>query len=83
MDRLLVAAATATREKRMSVVKVTEIIASSTKGFEDAVQEGITRAGQTLENIKSAWVKEQKVKVENGKISEYRVTLKVSFRLKD
>jgi flavin-binding protein dodecin len=67
----------------MSVAKVTEIIASSTKGFEDAIQQGIARANKTLENVKSAWVKDQKVKVENGKVTEYRVTMRVSFVLKD
>ncbi len=65
----------------MSVAKVVEIIASSEKSFEDAVTVGVERAAQTLENIKSAWVKDQKVKVVNGKISEYRVTLKVAFVL--
>lgn len=67
----------------MSVAKVTEIIASSTKGFDDAVNNGISRADKTLKNVKSAWIKEQKVIVENGKVSEYRVTLKVSFILND
>lgn len=67
----------------MSVAKVTEIISSSTKGFDDAVAAGIERADKTLKNIKSAWVKDQKVIVEKGKITEYRVTLKVSFVLKD
>lgn len=65
----------------MSVAKVVEIIASSEKDFEDAVAVGVERAAQTLENIKSAWVKDQKVKVVNGKITEYRVTLKISFVL--
>lgn len=67
----------------MSVAKVTEIISSSTKGFDDAVAEGIARADQTLKNVKGAWIKEQKVMVENGKVTEYRVTMKVSFVLKD
>jgi flavin-binding protein dodecin len=67
----------------MAVAKVTEIIASSNKGFEDAIQQGIARANKTLENVKGAWVKDQKVKVENGKVSEYRVTMRVSFVLKD
>ncbi|HEV7646236.1 MAG TPA: dodecin family protein [Pyrinomonadaceae bacterium] len=65
----------------MSVAKVVEVIASSEKGFDDAVTVGVERAAQTLENIKSAWVKDQKVKVVNGKISEYRVTLKIAFVL--
>ncbi len=67
----------------MSVAKVTEIISSSTKGFDDAVAQGVARADKTLKNVKSAWVKEQKVIVDNGKVSEYRVTMKVSFVLKD
>jgi len=67
----------------MSVAKVTEIIASSNKSFDDAVTEGVKRADKTLKNIKSVWVKDQKAKVESGKITEYRVTLKVSFVLKD
>lgn len=67
----------------MSVAKVTEIIASSDKGFDDAVAAGVARADKTLKNVKSAWVKEQKAIVEKGKIVEYRVTMKVSFILKD
>ena len=65
----------------MSVAKVTEIIASSNKGFEDAVQSGIRRASKTLKNITGAWVKEQQVTVKNNKVKEYRVTLKVTFVL--
>ncbi|HLZ32689.1 MAG TPA: dodecin family protein [Nitrospira sp.] len=65
----------------MSVAKVTEIIAESPKSFEDAIQAGITRANKTLKNLKSAWVKDQKVVIENGKIVEYRVGLKVAFVL--
>ncbi|MBT3013254.1 MAG: dodecin family protein [Candidatus Thiodiazotropha sp. (ex Lucina aurantia)] len=67
----------------MSVAKVTEIIASSNKGFDDAVTKGIKRANKTLKNIKGAWVKDQQVSVSNGKVTEYRVTLKVTFVLKD
>ncbi|MCU7844790.1 MAG: dodecin family protein [Candidatus Thiodiazotropha sp. (ex Monitilora ramsayi)] len=66
----------------MSVAKVTEIIATSTKGFDDAVSQGVKRANKTLKNIKGAWVKDQQVSVSNGKVSEYRVTLKVTFVLK-
>lgn len=65
----------------MSVAKVTEIISSSKKSFEDAIAKGIERAGETLKNVESAWVKDQKVVVKNGKISEYRVGLKVTFIL--
>ncbi|MES9992055.1 MAG: dodecin family protein [Candidatus Thiodiazotropha sp.] len=67
----------------MSVAKVTEIIASSNKGFDDAVNRGIKRANKTLKNIKGAWVKDQQVSVSNGKVTEYRVTMKVTFVLKD
>jgi len=67
----------------MSVAKVTEIIASSDTSFEDAVNEGVKRADKTLKNIKSVWIKDQKAIVDKGKISEYRVTMKVSFVLKD
>lgn len=67
----------------MSVAKVSEISSTSKKGFEDAVQQGIERAGKTLRNIKSAWVKEQSVQVENGKIASYQVNLKVTFVIDD
>jgi flavin-binding protein dodecin len=66
----------------MAVAKVTEIIASSNKSFDDAVTQGVKRASKTLKGVKSVWVKDQKAVVENGKISEYRVTMKVSFILK-
>jgi flavin-binding protein dodecin len=67
----------------MAIAKVTEIWSASTKSFDDAVRVGIERAGKTLQNIKSAWVQEQKAKVDNGKITEYRVNMKVTFVLKD
>jgi flavin-binding protein dodecin len=67
----------------MSVAKVTEIISSSEKGFDDAIKTGIARAAKTLSGIKGAWVKDQKVLVEKGKVVEYRVTLRVTFVLKD
>lgn len=67
----------------MAVAKVTEIIASSTKSFEDAMQVGIARANKTLRNVRGAWVKEQKVIVENGNITEYRVDMRVTFVLTD
>lgn len=67
----------------MSVARVTEIISASTKSFEDAVVSGVARANKTLKNVKSAWVQDQKVTVDKGKISEYRVTLKVTFVLED
>jgi flavin-binding protein dodecin len=67
----------------MSVAKVSEIIASSKKSFDDAIEIGVARADKTLENIKSAWVKDQYVEIKNGKIDEYRVILVVTFLLKD
>ena len=67
----------------MSIVRVTELTASSTKGFEDAVRNGIQRAGKTLDNIKSAWIQEQSVVVNGDQVSEYRVNMKVSFILKE
>ena len=67
----------------MSVAKVTELIASSPTSFDDAVAQGIKRASKTLKNVKGAWVKDQKVVVENGEVSEYRVTMEVTFVLTD
>jgi len=67
----------------MAVAKVTEISSSSPKGFEDAIQAGITRASRTLEHIRGAWLKDMKVVVENGRVSEYRVRMKITFVLKD
>lgn len=67
----------------MSVAKVTEIIASSDKSFDDAIASGIQRANQTLRNIKGAWVKDMKVDCSIGKITTYRVTMKVTFVLTD
>ena len=70
-------------ESQMSVAKVSEISATSSKSFEDAMQQGLARATKTLRNIRGAWIKEQTVKVANGKISEYRVAMLVTFVLKD
>ena len=66
----------------MSVAKVTEISASSNTSFEDAVQKGIDRADKTLDNVKGAWISEMKVDVEDGKVTAYRVNMKVTFILK-
>jgi flavin-binding protein dodecin len=71
------------KEDTMSVARVTEIIAASPKSFDDALQVGVARANKTLQNVKSAWIEDQKVVIENGKIIEYRVALKVTFVLKD
>lgn len=67
----------------MAVAKVTEITSSSPKGFEDAIQSGITRASKTLQQIRGAWVKDMKVEVDNGRVTEYRIRMKVTFVLKD
>ena len=65
----------------MSVAKVIEVSASSTESFEDAVRQGIKRAAETVKNIQSAWIKEQKVLVKNGKVVEFRVNMKITFIL--
>lgn len=65
----------------MAVAKVIEITATSEQSFEDAIAQGVGKASETVQNIKGAWVKEQKVLVENGSVSGYRVDLKVSFVL--
>jgi len=65
----------------MAVAKVVEINAASEKSFEDAIGQGLAKASETVRNIRGAWVKEQQVTVDDGKISEYRVDLKVSFVL--
>lgn len=66
----------------MSVARITELSASSKKSFDDAIESGIKRADETLDNIEGAWVQDMKVKCKDGKISEYRVNLKVTFVLK-
>lgn len=67
----------------MSVARITEIIASSSKSFDDAVEKGVDRACKTLKGVQGAWVQDQKVTVKDGKIDEYRVSLKVTFVLDD
>ena len=65
----------------MTVARITEISSISTKSFEDAVVQGIERANKTLKNVKGAWIKDQEVTVANGKVSGYKVILKVTFVL--
>jgi hypothetical protein len=65
----------------MSVAKVSEISATSTKSFEDAIQQGLSRASKTLRNIQGAWIKEQHVRCDNGKITEYQLNMMVTFVL--
>ena len=67
----------------MSVAKTIEISAESTKSFDDAIAEGIKRAGKTVDKIRSAWVKDQQVVVEDDKITAYRVNLKITFVISD
>ena len=68
----------------MSVASISEIKASSTVSFEDAIKQGVKRAAKTLRNVKSAWIQNQEVSInENGEISEYRVHLKLTFILDD
>lgn len=68
----------------MSVASISEIKASSTESFDDAIRQGVARAVKTLRNVKSAWIANQDVLVdENGNITEYRVQLKVTFVLDD
>jgi dodecin len=70
-------------ETLMSVARVTEITASSSKSFEDALHLGIKRASKTLKNLTGAWIQDQKVVVENGKVVQYRVNMKVTFVLEE
>jgi flavin-binding protein dodecin len=67
----------------VSVAKITEISASSKKSFDDALKVGVARANKTLKNVKSVWIKNQQVDIANGKISQYKVLLKVTFVLKN
>jgi dodecin len=70
-------------EKTMSVAKVIEIIASSKTSFDDAVKQGVAKATDSLSDVAGAWVKDQSVVVVNGKVTEYRVTMKVTFVLRE
>ena len=65
----------------MSIARVTEISSTSTKSFEDAIQTAVKRATETLRNVRSAWVKEQQIKIDNGSIVEYQVNLMITFVL--
>ena len=67
----------------MAVARVTEISSTSSKSFEDAVQQGVARATKTLRNVRSAWIKEQRVEITNEKISQYQVNMMVTFVLDD
>ena len=67
----------------MSVAKVSELSATSLKSFDDAVQQGVARASKTLRNVRGAWIKEQHVRCDNGKVTEYQVNMMVTFVLDD
>jgi dodecin len=67
----------------MSIAKVSEISATSSKSFEDALKQGLARANKTLRNVKAAWVKEQQVHVSKGSITEYQVNMVVTFVIDD
>jgi flavin-binding protein dodecin len=67
----------------MAVAKVSEISSTSAKSFDDAINKGLLRANKTLRNIKSAWVKEQQLRVSKGKVTEYQVNMLVTFVLDD
>ena len=65
----------------MSVAKNIEITSTSTKSFEEAINQGIARASRTIDNIRGAWIKEQKIRIENGNVTEYQVTMILTFVL--
>ncbi|HJM99500.1 MAG TPA: dodecin family protein [Acidimicrobiales bacterium] len=67
----------------MSIARITEVISTSTVSFDDAIRKGVERAARTLDNVNGAWVLDQKVIVTNGSISEFQVTLKITFVLND
>ena len=69
--------------KNMTVARITEISSVSTVSFQDAIEQGVSRANKTLKNVKGAWVKDQEVSIDNGKVSGYKVILKVTFVLSD
>src|SRR6185295_5604773 len=69
------------REPSMTVARISEISSISSKSFEDAITQGIDRANKTLKNVKGAWVKDQEVTIEDGKVVGYKVILKVTFVL--
>lgn len=66
----------------MSIARITELSAASSKSFEDAIEQGIKRANETLDNVEGAWVQDMKVTCKNGKVDEYRVQMKVTFLLR-
>jgi flavin-binding protein dodecin len=73
--------ATCNREKQMSTLKVIEVLAESTKSWEDAAQTAVSQASETLHGVKSIYIKEMEASVDNGKIRSYRINAKISFLL--
>jgi dodecin len=71
------------RSSAMSVARVIELSATSTKSFEDAIQQGLTRAHKTLRNVTGAWIKEQRLALDNGNVTEYQVNMLITFVLDD
>ena len=67
----------------MPVARITEISATSSQSFDDAVAQGVARATKTLRNVTGAWVKEQRVSIENNQVSHYQVNLQITFVLED
>lgn len=67
----------------MSIAKISEISSTSTESFEDAIQQGIARSTKTLRDVRSAWIKEQHIRIENGRPAEYQVNMMVTFVLED
>jgi len=65
----------------MSVAKITEVSSTSTKSFEDAIEQGVARANKTLKNVSGAWVADQSVTVKDGKVTSYNVRMKITFIL--
>ena len=71
------------RETAMTVAKISEISSTSTVSFEDAIKQGLARANKTIRNIRSAWIKEQQVRLDKGSIIEYQVNMLITFVLDD
>ena len=67
----------------MAIARITEISSTSSSSFDDAIDQGIARATRTLRNVRSAWVKEQRVEIEDGRVREYQVNLLITFVLDD
>ena len=82
-DPLAHAGPTQRKGKNMTVARITEISSVSNVSFQDAIEQGVARANKTLKNVKGAWVKDQEVSIDNGKVSGYKVILKVTFVLSD